>query len=115
MKQVVEGGATKKTSSRFLGPKPPYKVCPVCGSVSAERWKNPVLDVMRRLGTYQGEIYGGSGVCELCEETVACGRCRDTGFEWVEYRSKNGVMVSGVRRCGCANESRVVVGLPVAY
>ncbi len=115
MKQVVEGGATKKTSSRFLGPKPPYKVCPVCGSVSAERWKNPVLDVMRRLGTYQGEIYGGAVVCELCEETVACERCRDTGFESVEYRSKNGVMVSGVRRCGCANESRVVVGLPVAY
>ena len=112
---MMERLATADRHARWRGPDPPHKVCPTCGSVSAEAWENPLLVTMREIGWYTGEVTGGAVVCELCDVSVRCQTCRDTGWEWVKYRSKRGGVVDGVKRCQCAEEQRIVEGLPIAY
>ena len=98
--------------SVLRGPSPPFKVCPSCGSTSSKAWENPILATMKRLGHYEGEITGGSCMCERCEKPFNCLRCEDTG--WVPYKEK-GEDAERVKRCECESELRTVKGLPVEF
>jgi len=112
MKEAVGG----MEISKLLGPDPPFKVCPSCGSTSTTPWQNPLLSVFRDIGRYRGEVFGGSVLCERCDEAKRCEVCLDTGWETVKVRGRKGVEVEErVRRCDCAKKDRVVMGLPVEY
>ena len=112
MKQAAE--AIKLSGLR--GPKPPFRVCPSCGSTSTEPWQNPILVVMRDLGKYGGDVFGASVVCEMCDEAKNCQVCYDTGWETVKVRGRRGMEVEErVRKCDCSERQRVVMGLPIGY
>ena len=101
-----------KFGSRSRGPNPPHKVCVSCGSISVGPWVNPILETMKRLGYYEGEITGGACTCENCETQVTCLECRDT--KWVkDSEDANGDQL--LRRCECNGRLRTVKGMPVEY
>jgi len=102
--------------SGLLGPEPPFKVCPGCGVKSVKPWQNPLLATFRDIGRYHGEVFGGSVVCDMCDEAKHCQACFDTGWETVKVRGRRGMEVEErVRRCDCRESDRIVMGLPIDY
>tara|TARA_R110000824_G_scaffold132891_1_gene295427 strand:+ start:2196 stop:2939 length:744 start_codon:yes stop_codon:yes gene_type:complete len=73
---------------------------------------NPLLEAAKRLGRYSGETTGGLCVCEQCETPFNCSKCRDE--KWIEYQ-EDGEECIRVRRCDCADKTRLVTGMPLEF